>query len=242
MQTETLKAGIPGFGEVLQAGIPSFGEIFTAAVFEILQVFVMPLLHVSQEVFINAAEQISPVGAPPLAQGSANTFRMGFLSWDQVIGSIIQLPCACAFQVITSFAEQVIPPGNPWEMDVDTPTDPPEPEPVDLSEARGWEMTIAFTRTTEASLLAAFRAVPRTDPYFGYLTANALQVLATWRPSLLDVPVFLRRLADPYVSHSHLRQLPFSNRFTPVRWLQIVSRDLARKYLRLINLCRTMIF
>ena len=110
----------------------------------------------SQNVFINAAEQISPVGAPPFAQGSTNTFRMGFLSWDQVIGSIIQLPCACAFQVITSFAEQVIPPGHSWEMDVDTPTDPPEPEPVDLSEARGWEMAIAFTRTTEASLLAAF--------------------------------------------------------------------------------------
>jgi len=132
IHTEALKAGVPGFGEVLQAGIPSFGEVLTAAVFEDLQVFVMPLLHLSQEVFINAAEQISPVGAPPFAQGSANTFRMGFLSWDQVIGSIIQLPCACAFQVITSFAEQVIPPGHSWEMDVDTPTDPPEPEPVDL--------------------------------------------------------------------------------------------------------------
>ena len=64
---------------------------------------------------------------------------MGFLSWDQVLGSIIQLPCSCAFQVITSFAEQEIPSGHSWEMDVDTPTDPPEPEPVDLSEARGWK-------------------------------------------------------------------------------------------------------
>ena len=34
IQTEALKAGIPGFGEVLQAGIPSFGEVLTAAVFE----------------------------------------------------------------------------------------------------------------------------------------------------------------------------------------------------------------
>jgi hypothetical protein len=100
-------------------------------------------------------------------------------------------------------------------MDVDTPTDPPEPEPIDLSNAHSWEMAIAFTRATEASLLAAFRVVPRDDPHFGYLAANALQVLATWRPSLLDVPVFFRRLADPHVSHSHLRQLPFSNRFTP---------------------------
>ena len=176
----------------------------------------MPLLHVSQEVFISAAEQISPVSDPPFAHGSAQTLRMGFLSWEEVLGSIIQLPCACAFQVITSFAEQVIPAGHSWEMDVDTPSDPPEQEPVDLSEACGWEMAIAFTRATEASLLAAFRAVPYADPHFGYLTANALQVLATWRPSLLDVPVFLRRLADPHVSHSHLRQLPFSNRFTPV--------------------------
>jgi hypothetical protein len=97
MQTEALKAGIPGFGEVLQAGIPSFGEVLTAAVFENLQVFVMPLLHMSQEVFINAAEQIIPVGAPPFAQGSSNTFRVGFLSWDQISGTIIELPCACAF-------------------------------------------------------------------------------------------------------------------------------------------------
>jgi len=86
MQTEASKAGIPGFGEVLQAGIPSFGEVLTAAVFENLQVFVMPLLHVSQEVFISAAEQISPVGDPPFAHGSANTFRMGFLSWDEILG------------------------------------------------------------------------------------------------------------------------------------------------------------
>jgi hypothetical protein len=141
---------------------------------------------------------------------------MGFLSWDQSIGTIIELPCACAFQVITSFAEQVIPHGHAWEMDVDTPTDPPEPEPVDLSDARGWELAFSLTRTTESSLLAAFRAVPRVDPYFGYLAASALQVLATWRPSLHDVPVFLRRLADPLISHPHLRQLPFSNRFTPV--------------------------
>jgi hypothetical protein len=177
IQTEAFKADIPGFGEVLQAGIPSFGEVLTAALFENLQVFVMPLLHVSQEVFISAAEQISPVGDPPFAHGSANTFRMGFLSWDEILGSIIQLPCACAFQVITSFAEQVIPTGHSWEMDVDTPTDPPEPEPIDLSEARGWEMAIAFTRATEASLLAPFRAVPRVDPYFG-----GDEVGVVWQP------------------------------------------------------------
>ena len=133
-----------------------------------------------------------------------------------IFGSIIELPCACAFQVITSFAEQVIPHDHAWEMDVDRPADPPEPEPVDLSDARGWELAFTLTRATEASLLAAFRAVIRADPYYGYLTANALQVLASWRPSLLDVPAFLRRLADPHVSNSDLRQLPFSNRYTPV--------------------------
>jgi hypothetical protein len=206
MQDEASKAGIPGFGEVL-----------TAAVFENLQVFVMPLLHMSQEVFINAAEHIGPVGAPLLVEGPANTFCMGFLSWNQNLGTVIKMPCACAFQVITSFAEQVIIPyEHSWEMDVDGTMDIPEPEPVDLSDARGWELAISLTRATEANLLAAFRAVPRTDPYYGYLAANALQILATWRPSLLDVPVFLRRMADPLVSHSDLRQLPFSSRFTPV--------------------------
>jgi hypothetical protein len=126
MQDEASKAGISGFGEVL-----------TAAVFENLQVFVMPLLHMSQEVFINAAEHISSVGAPLLVEGPANTFRMGFLSWDQILGTVIEMPCACAFQNITSFAEQVIPHGHSWEMDVDKPADIPEPEPVDLSDARG---------------------------------------------------------------------------------------------------------
>jgi hypothetical protein len=103
MQTEAFKVGIPRFGEVLQAGIPTFGTILTAAVYKDLQVFVMPLLHVSQEVFISAVEQLNPVVAPSNAQESANHFRMGFLSWDQVLGSIIQLPYSCAFQVITFF-------------------------------------------------------------------------------------------------------------------------------------------
>jgi hypothetical protein len=170
----------------------------------------------SQEVFINDAEHIGPVGAPLLVEGPANTFRIGFLSWDQILGTVIEMPYACAFQVIPSFAEQVIPYGHSWEMDVDGTMDIPEPEPVDLSDARGWELAISLTRATEASLLAAFRAVPRADPYYGYLAVNALQVLATWRPSLLDVPVFLRRKSDPLVSHSDLRQLPFSSRFTPV--------------------------
>jgi hypothetical protein len=79
-----------------------------------------------------------------------------------------------------------------------------------------WELAITLTRVTEDNLIAAFRAVPRTDPYYGYLAANALQVLAAWRPSLLDVPVFLRRMADPQALHADLRQLPFSSRFTPV--------------------------
>jgi hypothetical protein len=94
--------------------------------------------------------------------------------------------------------------------------DIPEHEPVDLSDARGWELAITLTRVTEDNLVAAFNAVPRTDPYYEYLAANALQVLAAWRPSLFDVPVFHRRMADPLASHSDLRQLPFSSRFTPV--------------------------
>ena len=73
----------------LKAGIPGSGEVFTAAVFENLQVFVMPLLHMSQEVFINAVEHIGPVGAPLLVESPANTFCMGFLSWDQILGTVI---------------------------------------------------------------------------------------------------------------------------------------------------------
>ena len=88
--------------------------------------------------------------------------------------------------------------------------------PVGLSDARGWELAITLTRMTEGNLMAAFNAVPRTDPHYEYIAANALQVFAAWRPSLFDVPVFLRRMADMLVSHSDLRQLPFSSRFTPV--------------------------
>jgi hypothetical protein len=200
--------------EASKAGIPGFGEVHTAAVFEDLQVFVMPLLHMSQEVFIHAAEHLGPVGASLFVEGPANTFRMGFLPWDQILGTVIEMPCACAFQVITSFAEQVIPYGHSWEMGDGGTMDIPEPEPVDLSDARGWELAISLMRATEESLLAAFRAVSRADPYYGYFAANALQALATWRPSLLDVKVFLRCMADPLVSHSDLSQLPFSSRFT----------------------------
>jgi hypothetical protein len=126
MQDEASKAGIPGFGEVL-----------TAAVFEDLQVFVMPLLHMSQEVFIHAAEHLGPVGAPLFFEGPANTLRMGFLSWDQILGTVIEIPCACAFQVITSFAEQVVPYGHSWETDEGGTVDISEHEPVDLPDARG---------------------------------------------------------------------------------------------------------
>jgi hypothetical protein len=51
-----------------------------------------------------------------------------------------------------------------------------EHEPADLSDARGWELAIALTRMTEDNLIAAFIAVPRIDPHYGYLSANALQV------------------------------------------------------------------
>jgi hypothetical protein len=86
--------------------------------------------------------------------------------------------------------------------------------------------------------MVAFKAVPRADPYYGYLAANALQVLAAWRPSLLDVPMFVRRMADPLASHSDLRQLLF--RVALLRWLQNVSRDLDKKHSRHTNPCRTM--
>jgi DNA-binding NarL/FixJ family response regulator len=62
------------------------------------------------------------------------------------------MPCACAFQVITSFAEPLIPYGHSWEMDDGGTMDIPEPEPVDLSDARGWELAISLMRATEESL------------------------------------------------------------------------------------------
>jgi hypothetical protein len=126
------------------------------------------------------------------------------------------MPCACAFQVIATFAEQVMPYGHSWETDDGGNMDIPELEPVDLSDACGRELAITLTRATEDNLMAAFRAVSRADPYYEHLAANALQVFANWLPSLLHVPVFLRRMADPLASHSDLRQLPFSSRFTPV--------------------------
>jgi hypothetical protein len=120
----------------------------------------------------------------------------------------------------TSFAEHVV----PSEKSRDLPSllesggnlDNSEREPVDLSNARGWELAIAVTHMAEENLIAAFDVVPKDDPHFEYLAANALQVLAEWRPSILDVPVFLRRMADPHVSHKELSQISFSKRFLPV--------------------------
>jgi hypothetical protein len=42
-----------------------------------------------QEVFIHAAENFGPVGAPLFIEGPANTLRMGFLTWDQILGTVI---------------------------------------------------------------------------------------------------------------------------------------------------------
>ena len=79
-----------------------------------------------------------------------------------------------------------------------------EREPVDFSDARGWELTTALTSLAVENFIAAFDVVTRDDPHFEYLEANVLQVLADWRQSLLCVPVFLRRMADPQVSHKDL--------------------------------------
>ena len=87
-------------------------------------------------------------------------------------------------------------------------------EPIDLSDARGWELAVALARLTEQNLVAAFNVVPIDDLYFEYLTANALQVLVDWRPSLLGVQVYLRRMSDPNAAHQDLAHVPFSNRFS----------------------------
>ena len=91
-----------------------------------------------------------------------------------------------------------------------------EREHVGLSDARGWGLAIALTRMTEENLIVVFDVVLREDTQFKYLAASAFQVLADWRPSLLDAPVFLRRLAEPHVPHKDLTQVPFSKRFLPV--------------------------
>ena len=115
-----------------------------------------------------------------------------------------------------------MPSGQAWDTpstsEIDWGPAPPEfaPELLDLSNAGGWERAVTFTRQAEQALLAAFNAVPQNDAHFGYLAANALQVLAAWRPSLMNVPAYLRRAADSLVQHKDLIQLPFSNRFTPV--------------------------
>jgi hypothetical protein len=69
---------------------------------------------------------------------------------------------------------------------------------------------------TEEDLIAVFDVVLRDDTQIEYLAASAFQVLADWRPSLLDAPVFLRRMAEPHVPQKDLTQVPFSKRFLPV--------------------------
>jgi hypothetical protein len=163
------------------AGIPGFGELLTAAIFEHLQIFVMPMLHMSVESFIEASEHADlALGSDLFFEGSTYTQFLQFFTWDQMLCTAIEMPCACAFQLFSSFAKLVSPSGQSWNLPSTSETDwgPSNlGEPVDLSDARGWELAVALTRLTEKNLVAAFNVVPRDDPYFEYLAANALQVL-----------------------------------------------------------------
>jgi hypothetical protein len=125
-------------------------------------------------------------------------------------------------------------------MDDGGTMDIPEPEPVDLSDARGWELAISLMRATEESLwpllelfLVLILTMDISQPMlFRFLRLGVLAYL-TFQCSLDVWQIRLSRI-QIFVNY------PFQ--VALLRWLQNVSRDLDRKHLRLTDLCRTMKF
>jgi hypothetical protein len=64
----------------------------------------------------DAAEHNGLLGSAHFSEGPSNTIRMQFLTWENVAGLVIEIPCACAFKIIALFVELVIPSRQPWEQ------------------------------------------------------------------------------------------------------------------------------
>lgn len=172
------------------------------------QVFMAPALALSTDAFVAS-----------LGPDLVDAFDL--VPWSAIAGSAVELPCAVVFELVSAFAGYTLPVGQPWNLPSTSEIDwGPRSDPVDLSNAVGWAGIVAVTRQSEVALGAAFAAVPSSDPHFTYLASCALQVLAEHRPSLSDVPAYLRRSGDPLV-HRDTAWLPFSNRFDPTPTLPV---------------------
>lgn len=183
-------------------GLLGARTLLTAADFGKIQVFALPLLDTSLAVLKRRL-------------GTRAEQTMDFLTWEMFKGSGVELYVATALQLVCSFAEQLIPEGQAWELPSTSEVDwGPQSEPVDFSNAVGWEQIVALTRQTEVSLGAAFAAVSHSDPHSTYLAECASRIFADTRPQLAHVPTYLRRLGDPLL-HKDASSLPFTNRFTP---------------------------
>ena len=141
------------------------------------QVFLVPALAVSVRAFSDSV-------------GSSFHKLFEIVTWSAVAGSAIELPCALAFELASAFAGHIMPAGQPWNLPSSSEIDwGPRVEPIDMSNALGWERIKALTRLTESSLAAAFAAVPTSDSHFSYLLSCASQIYSSDRPNLLETHV-----------------------------------------------------
>jgi hypothetical protein len=81
------------------------------------------------------------------AAGPAFHSQFELVSWSFITGSAFKLPCATAFELAAAFAGYVLPAGQPWDLPSPSEIDwGPRVEPVDLSNAAGWERIRAIFR------------------------------------------------------------------------------------------------
>ena len=155
-----------------------------------------------------------------------SSFRL--VSWDMIRDSSIQLPCGAAYHIVAAYATQLVrTAGTTYHQISFEQAQTLRAHPRDLSDAAGWERMSSLIRQTELALQATLAAVSTADVHFEYLTGCASRVLADVRPQLQDIPVYLRRLGDPFV-HKDTSSLPFTRRSSPVRTVRLETAQQLR--------------
>jgi hypothetical protein len=96
----------------------------------------------------------------------------------------------------------------------------PRVEPIGMSNTAGWERIKALTRQAESSLAVTFAAAPLSNSHCAYHMSCASQIFSNSRPSLFDVPAYMRRQGNQRVHHD-AALFPFSSRFDPTPFLPL---------------------
>jgi len=136
----------------LSFGIPPPFDMLPVASFPGQEILSAPLFG------IDATTLLRSIQSSTALFGSSYQFK----TWDILQGSQVERPCAAALHLVAAFATKLV--RIPRQFTRHTSLQHSLAHralPVDLSDARGWQLMSSFIRQAEIALIAALAAVPR---------------------------------------------------------------------------------